>query len=383
MPHVHPVLRDLPDYPIVRVERAKQRLVAAGREVFDFGTGDPLEPTPPFIREALRAGLPDVCRYPTPRGTPALRQAAAGYLQRRFGVTLDPEREVISARGSKEAIFHLPFAFLDPPAGKDVVVYPAPGYTVYASGTRFAGGRDHAVALVPDNRFLLEPEDLPADVLERLAILWINYPHNPSGALAPDDYFARLARFAAERDVVVCSDECYVDVWTTTRPRSLLEFGRKNVLAFHSCSKRSGMTGYRTGFIAGDAALVETYSRLRPNVGVATPIFVEHAAAAAWNDDAHVEERRALFARKRALFDAFFAEAGLEACGGDATFFLWFRVPGGEPAEVYSERLLEEAGIVTIPGPYFGPGGEGFCRIALVPPLEECARALERWRALL
>ncbi len=380
MPPVHPVLRDLPDYPIVRVERAKQALLDAGRRVFDLGTGDPLEPTPPFIREALRAGLADVCRYPTPRGTAALRQAAAGYLERRFGVRLDPDTQVISSRGSKEAIFHLPFAFLDLPAGKDTVVHPTPGYTVYASGTRFAGGRDVAVALRPENEFLIDPGALPGEVLDRLAILWVNHPHNPSGALAPPEYLARLAAFAAERDVVVCSDECYVDVWASERPQSLLQHGVKNVLALHSCSKRSGMTGYRAGFMAGDAELIATLSRLRPNLGVAGPAFVEAAAAAAWSDDAHVEERRQRFAAKRALFTAFFAEVGVETTGGDGTFFLWFRVPGGD-AEAYCRRLLEAEAIVTIPGPYLGPGGEGFARVALVPSLAECEQAIERWRA--
>jgi LL-diaminopimelate aminotransferase len=377
MPSTHPVLRSLPEYPIVRVERAKAARIAEGLEVFDFGTGDPTDPTPEFVQEALKEGLPPVCRYPNPRGTPELRQAAAGYLQRRYGVAVDPETEVIATRGSKEAIFHLPFAFLDVPAGRDTVVYPSPGYTVYASGTRFAGGRAHGVALTPSNDFLLEPADLPPEVRERLAVLWINYPHNPSGAFAPRDYLQRVADFARENDTIVCSDECYVDVFEGEVPASILEFGRENVLALFSCSKRSGMTGYRTGFATGDPKLVATYARLRPNIGVATPIFVERAATAAWNDDAHVTERNRIFDQKRKVFREFFEAQGIEFAGGLATFFLWFRVP--TDAEDYCRRLLDETGIVTIPGPYFGEGGEGYARVALVPPLEDCRRAVELW----
>lgn len=381
MPTVNPILTALPDYPIVRIEAAKERVRLSGRDVFDFGTGDPIEPTPAFIRSALVEAVPAVCRYPSYKGLPAMRQAAAGYLRRRFGVTVDAEKQVLGTLGSKESIFNLPFAFLDARGARDTVVFPTPGYPVFEAGTLFAGGKAHGVPLRPENRFLLEPWDLPRAVRERLAILWINYPHNPTGALAPADYLERIARFAVDEDVLVCSDECYVDIYAQDAPRSLLEFGTKNVLAFFSCSKRSGMTGYRSGFVAGDPALIETFGRLRPNVGTASQVFVDQAGAAAWADDAHAIERRALFNEKRALFDRFFAEAGLERAGGDGTFFLWFRAPGGD-AEGYATRLLEQGGIVIIPGNYFGPGGEGFCRLALVPDLATCRRAIEVWRGL-
>ncbi|MBL4849802.1 MAG: succinyldiaminopimelate transaminase [Planctomycetes bacterium] len=380
MPSVHPVLRNLPEYPIVRVERAKRERLDADLAVFDFGTGDPLDPTPGFIQDALRDGVESVCRYPNPRGTPELRAAAAGYLQRRFGVELDPATQIASSRGSKEAIFHLPFAFLDVASGRDTVVFPTPGYTVYESGTRFCGGVAHGVALTPENDFLLEPWTLPREVRERIAILWVNYPHNPSGARAPRSYLESLTAFAREEGIVLCSDECYVDVFEGEAPISLLEFGTENLITLFSCSKRSGMTGYRSGFLAGDANLIETYSRLRPNLGVATPLFVERAATAAWSDDAHVSSRNAIFSQKRALFREFFDAEEIPYWGRDATFFLWFRVPGGEEGESYCRRLLDATGIVTIPGTYFGAGGEGLARVALVPPLEECRAAIALWR---
>ncbi|MBX3466210.1 MAG: succinyldiaminopimelate transaminase [Planctomycetes bacterium] len=382
MPTVNPVLAALPDYPIVRIEAAKERLRQAGREVFDFGTGDPIEPTPAFVRQALLGAVPEVCRYPTYKGGPDLRRAAAGYLRRRFGVDLDPERQVLGTLGSKESIFNLPFAFLDAAGGRDTVVYPTPGYPVFEAGTRFAGGRAHGVPLRPESRFLLEPWALPREVRQRLAIVWINYPHNPTGAVAPTDYLERVARFAADEDVLVCSDECYVDVYSGAPPRSLLELGTKNVLAFFSCSKRSGMTGYRSGFVAGDPALIATFGKLRPNVGTASQVFVDAAAAAAWSDDEHAAARRGTFAAKRALVEAFLREAGLEQVGGDATFFMWFRAPGGDDV-AYAAHLLERGGLVLIPGSYFGPGGEGYCRLALVPDQETCRRAMETWRQLL
>jgi succinyldiaminopimelate transaminase len=381
---LNPILEKLEEYPIVRIEAEKAKLLAAGKTVFDFGTGDPLEPTPPFVKQALAGAIPDVSQYPTVKGIPDIRRAAAGYMKRRFGVELDPETEILPTGGSKEAIFLLPFAFLDPTRSqKRVAVCPAPGYTVYERGTRFAGGEPHEVPLTRENRFLIDPDDLPRNVSVRTDIFWANYPHNPSGALAPDEYFEKLAKYAVERDVLICSDECYVDIWTSARPRSMLEFGKENVLAFHSCSKRSGMTGYRSGFVAGDARAIAAFAKLRPNVGVASPIWTQRAAAAAWSDDAHAEERRQIFNAKRAVLEGFLKEAGLALEGGDATFFLWVRVPEGAGTdEEYARRLLDH-GIVTIPGSYFGKGGDGFIRLALVPDLETCKRAVEVWRSAL
>jgi succinyldiaminopimelate transaminase len=387
MVRTNPILEALEEYAIVRIENEKTKLKAAGKTVFDFGTGDPIEPTPPFIRAALQESVPEISQYPTVKGVPDVRKAAAGYMKRRFGVELDPETEILPTGGSKEAIFLLPLTFLDARSTRNVVVSPAPGYTVYERGTRFAGGEVHEVALSRENGFLIEPASLPRPVAARTAIFWANYPHNPTGALAPDDHFERLGAYAREKEVLVCSDECYVDIWASQRPRSLLEFCREsrfeNVLAFHSCSKRSGMTGYRTGFVAGDRKAIAALAKFRPNVGVASPIWTQRAAAAAWADDAHSEERRKVFNAKRSLVTTFLREVGLELEGGDATFFLWVRVPTGQGTdEEYARRLLEH-GIVTIPGSYFGKGGAGFIRLALVPDLETCRKATEVWRRAL
>jgi acetylornithine/N-succinyldiaminopimelate aminotransferase len=378
-PPKNPVLGQLQVNLMVALDERKARLRAEGRRLFDFGLGDPLEPTPPFLREALRAAVPEVSQYPSAVGPPALRRAVAGYLARRFSVTVDPDTEVVPATGAKEAIFHLPLAFAGDPARR-LVVMPDPGYPTYQVGTRFAGLEPHPVPLTAASRFLVEPDALGAAVLDRTLIFWINTPHNPTGAVAPRDYLERVGAAATRHGFLVASDECYADIYYGEPPLSMLQVQRENVLAIHSCSKRSGMTGYRSGFVAGDPDLVAILKRFRSHPGVASPDFVSAAATAAWSDDAHAAERRAVFQRKRDLFAAFFREHGLEVHGSEATLYLWVRVPAGLDAAGYALRLLE-AGIVVAPGTAFG-AGEGYVRVALVPTLGECQAAIDCWRGV-
>ncbi len=381
-PPANPVLGQLQKNLMVALDERKAQLRAAGRRLFDFGLGDPKEPTPPFLREALKAAVPEVSQYPSAMGTPALRRAAAGYLQRRFGVAVDPERQIVPATGAKETIFHLPLAFCGGgapgQAPRRKVIMPDPGYPTYEVGARFAGLEPVKVPLTEANRFLVEPEALGAEVLDQTLLFWVSYPHNPTGALAPRDYLARVGAAALRHGFIVVSDECYADVYFGAPPPSMLEVQVENVLAVHSCSKRSGLTGYRSGFVAGDPDLVAILKRLRSHPGVASPDFVSAAATAAWGDDAHAAERREIFRRKRELFLAFFAERGLQVGGSEATLYLWVRVPAGLDAAGYAARLLE-AGIVVAPGTAFG-AGEGYVRVALVPTLDECQEAIAAWR---
>ena len=363
-----PVLGQLQKNLMVELDERRRALAAAGKRLFDFGLG--------FLREAARAAVPEVSQYPSAFGTAALRRAAAGYLARRFGVTVDPETQVLACAGAKEAIFHLPLAFAGDPARRAVVM-PDPGYPTYEVGTRFAGLEVVKVPLVARRRFLLEPEDVGEEVLSRTLLYWISYPHNPTGAVAPRDYLKRVADAALRHGFVVVSDECYADVYFGEPPASLLEVQVENVLAIHSCSKRSGMTGYRSGFVAGDPDLVATLRRLRSHPGVTSPEFVAAAATAAWSDDGHAAERREVFRRKRDRFLRFFAEHGLEADASEATLYLWVKVPAGSTSSSYALRLLDE-GIVVAPGTAFG-AGEGYVRVALVPTLAECEEALQAW----
>ncbi len=375
---MNPALRALKPYPMAELEARKQTLRRSGRPLFDFGTGDPVEPTAPFILQALRDAVPAVSQYPSVAGSPALREAVAGYLARRFGVSVDPATQVLPSAGSKEAIFHLALAVLDPASGKDTVVYGTPGYPVYESGALFAGGRAHAVELRREHGFRLDLDRLPADILARTAIAWINYPHNPTGACVDLAWLKAQAEIARQHGILLASDECYNDLWFAGAepPPSLLQVTTANVLAFHSCSKRSGMTGYRSGFIAGDAALIKTYRSWRVHMGVGSPAFVEAAGAAAWRDDAHVEPRRRIFAEKWRILAAGLAAKGLEILPSQAGLYLWARIPGS--ADAYAARCLD-AGIVVSPGAFFGPGGDGWIRLALVPSPDDCRKALAAW----
>jgi succinyldiaminopimelate transaminase len=377
---LNPVLERQGAYPLLRLDERRKELESRGEETFDFGTGDPREPTDALIRQALKEGVLETSRYPATTGKAELREAFAGWMDRRHGVTLDPETEVLPATGSKEAIFHAPLAFLHPSHQRRGVAYGTPGYPVYERGALFAGGEARPVALGREDRFLLQTGAVDP---EEIRILWINYPHNPTGAKATYEYLEEVAAFCREHDVLLFSDECYNDLYSGEPPPSILEVTKERTLAFCSLSKRSGMTGYRSAMMAGDPELISALKKLRPSVGVATQVFVQDAATAAWCDDAHVEERRRIFGDKRALFTRFFDTIGLDHLPTDASFYLWVAVPetfAGDD-EAYAMRLLEE-GIVVAPGRSFGTGGEGYVRVALVPGLEECRRAIERWESL-
>jgi len=374
----NPALDRIAPNLMVELDARKAELRRAGRKLYDFGLGDPLEPTPEFLRQALREAVPEVSQYPSAAGTPALRKAAADYLARRFGVKVDPERQVIPATGAKESIFHLPLAFAGGSERRKVVM-PDPGYPTYEVGARFAGLEPVKVPLRAENGFLLEPGELPGSLLDETLLFWISYPHNPTGAVAPQEYLARVGKAALERGFMVASDECYADIYFGEPPRSMLETQVENVLAIHSCSKRSGMTGYRSGFVAGDPDLVAILKRMRSHPGVASPDFVTAAAVQAWSDDRHPAERREVFRRKRDRLARFFKEAGLEVVGSEATLYLWLRVPEGQTSASYAARLLEE-GIVVSAGNAFGAAGEGYVRVSLVPGMRDIEEAIERWR---
>jgi succinyldiaminopimelate transaminase len=371
-------LRALAEYPMVELDRRKAAVEARGVRVLDFGTGDPREPTPAFIRDAFCRGMPAISQYPKVAGLPGMRRAAAGYLQRRFGVTVDPDRELLPTQGSKEAIFHLPLVFVDPASARDTVLYGVPAYPVFEIGALFAAARTAEIPLGPPNRYLLDPAQIEPELLARTAIVFLNYPHNPTGQLLPPESFERWVAARDEHGFVLVADECYVDLYYSEPPRSLLEFGRAGCLVVHSLSKRSGMTGYRSGFVAGDAALIAQYRRFRAGMGVAPTDPVQMAAEAAWDDDAHVAERRAIFAAKRAIFVERFAQLGLGVWPGPSTLFVWVQVPPGRRDADYAAELLER-GILVSPGSFFGPGQQSFVRLALVPSLDDCRRAARDW----
>src|SRR5688572_10085562 len=285
---LNPILEEAREYPFAKLGEMKRQREAAGRRVLDFSMGDPREPTPAFLREAMKKGVPETSSYPTVRGSAALRGAAADYFQRRFGVALDPEKHVLPVNGTKEGIFTSHLALIDPGSSKRTVVTFSPEYPVYAEGARYAGAIHHPIALERANGFRPDVAALAREraLLDRTALLWVNYPHNPTGAEIDAARLAELRALARKHDFVLASDECYADLYFgEPSPSALVAAdapGFANVLAFHSCSKRSSMTGYRSGFVAGDPKLIAALARFRPAVGVATPEFVQAAATAAW-----------------------------------------------------------------------------------------------------
>jgi succinyldiaminopimelate transaminase len=376
----NPVLDELGAYVIADLQALAREMREAGERVIDFSIGDPREPTPGFIPAALRDAVPEVSQYPTVAGLAALRSSFAGYLERRFDVEVDPHTQVIPTSGSKEAIFSTPFAVVDAGAG-DTVGFGTPGYPVYERGARFAGAATVGVTL--DGDFVLRAGDVPPRAWERMRMLWICTPHNPAGSVTGDEDLAALVAACREHDVLLASDECYADLYEGDPPPSVLQHAGpdlEGILAYYSLSKRSGMTGYRSGMVVGDAAAIAALKQLRASVGVAPAEFVQAAAVAAWRDDDHVAERRAVFAAKRAVLRAPFEERGFEVVGSRAGIYLWVRIGTDEAAA--AKRLLQD-GVVASPGTAFGAGGEGYLRFALVPTLEECGEAAEVLRACL
>lgn len=375
----NPLVDHLATYPQVALDQRKREVRAAGTVLYDFGTGDPREPTPGFIREAVRQAIPEVSQYPTVRGDLEFREAVAAYMQRRFGVQLDPATQILPTSGAKEAIFHMPLLVIDPTADDRTVVFPDPGYPGYRRGTLFAGGIPHAQVLSGDYKH--RPWELPREVLESCRLLWLNSPHNPSGSLMDLNDLRRVHELCVEHDILVVNDECYADIYGDLKPHSLLEVGSTNALVLHSLSKRSGMTGYRSGFVAGDPEVIAQLARLRVNPGLVPSTSLNQGAAAAWSEDSHVANRRAIFAKKRSILVDFLAEEDLEIVGSEASFYLWVRAPGNLDGEAYAMHLLDH-GIVVAPGAFFGRGSsaESFVRIALVPSVSECKEALAAWK---
>ena len=383
MPTLNPALAAAGPNPLAALREEVAARRAAGADLIDLSIGDPDEPTPEAVRTALRAAVGPVSSYPTARGGDAVRTAIAGFLARRHGVRVDPATQVLPTSGSKEAVFHLPLAFVDPAGDRRAVVFGTPGYPTYARGTRLAGGEPVAVRLREEDGWRLDLGALDADVLARTCVAWINHPHNPTGATVDIAYLRDQLAVARAHDVVLCSDECYQELWTDVPAPSLLEAcdgDTSGALAFLSLSKRSGMTGYRSGAIAGDPDLVAVLRRLREDTGTASPTFTQAAAVAAWSDDAHVAARREVFAAKRAAVLEGLAAAALTWSGSTAGLYVWVRVPDGD--DVGLARRLLDAGVVVTPGRAFGAGGEGWVRLALVPDVAGCREAVRRWAAV-
>ncbi len=371
----------IPPYLFERIDRVGNEMRAKGADIIDLGVGDPDIPTPAGVVEELarEAAKPENHRYPFTVGLSAFRTAVAGWYSRRFGVRLDPNGEVISVIGSKEGLSHIPLAFVNP---GDVVLVPEPGYPVYGITSAFVGAEVHFMPLVAANNFLPDLSAIPKAVADRAALMFLNYPNNPTAGTAAANYFKEVVAFAERHNVVVCHDAAYSEVYfDDKKPRSFLETdGAREVgIEIHSLSKTFNMTGWRIGFAVGKKEIVGGLAKVKSNMdsGVFQPIQL----AAAWALD-HAEQLtppiRAVYERRRGVLAEALSAAGLEYRMPEASFYFWVKIPKGTTSESFSAMLIEKAHIVATPGSGFGPSGEGYVRFTLCAPEERLTEAGER-----
>ena len=376
-------INDLPPYLFTEIDRRKREAQARGVDLIDLGIGDPDIPTPASIVEKLTecASKPANHRYPNSAGMLEFRQAVAGWYQRRFGVRLDPVTEVVSLIGSKEGIGNMAVAFVDP---GDVVLVASPCYPVYHIGTAFNGGKNYFLPLTKENGFLPDLTSIPAEIAKQAKLLWINYPNNPTAAVAGTDFFTRVIEFAHRHNVIVCHDAAYTEMgFDGYRPMSVLELdGAKEVaIEFHSLSKTFNMTGWRIGMAVGNPELVGGLAQAKSNLDSGIFQAIQEAGIEALRlGDAIVEPSRKIYQERRDILVNGLRAAGLECEKPRATFYVWVSVPRGLTSAQFTTKLLEEAGVVTTPGNGFGAAGEGYVRFTVCVDKERLKEVAQRVR---
>jgi LL-diaminopimelate aminotransferase len=380
-------LERIPPYAFAELERKISAKRAAGVDVISLGIGDPDRPTPALIVEAMQEAVtePETHRYPTNRGRADFREAVCDFYERRFDVTLDPEREIIPAIGAKEAIFNLNLAFLDP---GDYALAADPGYPVYTGGPWLAGAEPVLMALEPERGFTPNLEGIDAQVRQKARLMYLNYPNNPTGAVAPDGFFERVVEFARENDILVVHDNAYSEITFDgyRAPSFLATPGAKDVgIEVFSLSKGYNMTGWRCAVVAGNAEAVETFWRLKSNVdsGLFEAVQLAGVAALSPDADSEVASMNVLYKRRRDQVCEALRAIGVDVHPPRATIYVWAPVPAGfDSSTAYCEHVLEEAAVVLTPGAIYGPAGEGWFRISLTTPDERLLEAVERLGAL-
>lgn len=371
----------LPPYLFLEIDKAKRQARAQGRDIIDLGVGDPDQPTPKFIIDALNRAAQDPAnhRYALDQGMPALRRAIADWYKRRFNLDLNPDSQVLPLIGSKEGIAHFPLAFLNQ---GDISLVPDPSYPPYRGGTILAGGKPHLLPLLESNSFLPDLNKIPLTVRKKAKILFVNYPNNPTNACANDDFYKRLIKFAAKYKIIIISDLAYSEMaYDGYKPRSLLEFpgAREVVIEFHSLSKTYNMTGWRIGWACGNPQLVGALAKVKSNLdsGIFSAIQVAGVAALEGPQD-YLDSMRALYQQRRDILVDGLNSLGWQASKPKATFYVWIKLPAKADSINFAGRLLKDADIVATPGVGFGKYGEGYIRMALTVSGERIKEALER-----
>ena len=377
-------LADISNYAFAEVDNEVAKLKNAGIIPIDFGVGDPKEPTPELVREAIKKAV-DARKssgYPSYNGSEEYRREIARWTKSRFDVNLDYTREITSSIGAKEAVFNFPQAFLN---DGDYVISPNPGYPPYEKGTLFAGGRTHFVPLVKENNFLMDLSRIPKEIAKKARILWINYPNNPTGAAASEEFLKEAIDFGHDNNIIIASDECYSEIYFGKKPNSILEYSKEGVVVFQSLSKRSAMTGYRIGWVAGDESIISAFKKLKPNIDSGTPTFIQDAAIAALQDEQHVEKMRNDYRKKKDILVDALTPIGMEDCTPAATLYIWQKTPEKMNSVDFAKKLLQKKiAVVVTPGAWISNNFDGFnpgnnyVRFALVPTLEETREAARR-----
>lgn len=363
-------LQRIPPYPFREIAALKAKMIAEGKEPIDFGIGDPDMPTPQFVIDALCAAAADPETHPYDEsgfGTAEYKQAIADFAKRRFGVDVDPDGEIQSTIGAKEALVHIVWAYIDP---SDIVLVPDPAYSVYKVQTSWCGGAAFPMPLDPQNGFLPDYDAIPLAARQQAKMLFINYPNNPTGAVAPLEFLEHTVEFARKYGLVVVQDAAYSEVYydDADRPHSILEVaGAKEVaIEMHSLSKTFNMTGWRAGWSMGGAAHVEALSRAKSNVDSGTFMAIQRAAAAALDGyEGFVPGMQAEYRRRRDALIAGLQSLGCPIEAPRATFYVWVPVPGGFTSESFARKLLGDCQVLAIPGAVYGAAGEGFVRMSL------------------
>ncbi len=372
-------------YAFAEVDKEVEKLKAKGIIPIDFGVGDPTVPTPEIVRRATQEGIEKrkSAGYPSYIGAPEYREAISQWMKRRFGVKIDPDTEICSTIGSKEAVFNFHEGFINP---GDYVIIPSPGYPPYARGTLFAEGKPYFVPLLKENKFLPDLGAIPKEICKKARLMWINYPNSPSGVTAPLDFFKEAVAFGQRHNIIIASDEAYIDIYFNKPPHSILEVTKEGVVAIFSMSKRSAMTCYRIGWVTGDKRIVDVFKKVKTNIDSGTATFIQDGAIAALNDETHVTAMRTEYKIKRDLLVKALTGIGLPDCTPDATIYIWQKVPEGMTSAEFATRLLDpEIALVTTPGAWISDRtdnglnpGEGYVRFALVPSVEKTREAAER-----
>jgi LL-diaminopimelate aminotransferase len=373
-------IEQLPPYLFAEIGRKKKVALERGVNIISLGVGDPDRPTPPHIVKAGQEALarPANHQYPFGSGLTRFREAVAAWMTHRFGVSLDPAKEIHALIGSKEGLGHFPLAFLNP---GDVALVPDPAYPVYKNATLFAGGKPHLMELREERNFLPDLESIPSEVLKSARILFLNYPNNPVAATAPRAFLEEVVCFARAHHLAVAYDNAYSEMYFEDPPLSFLQIpGAKEVgVEFHSLSKTYNMTGWRIGWVCGNAELIQGLSQIKDSIDSGVFQAIQEAAVAALEGPVScVEDMRALYRRRRDLFVPKMREAGWRMGLPSATFYVWAHTPEGFSSTETAARLLEEVGVVCTPGVGFGPSGEGYVRFALTVEEPHMLEAVER-----